>query len=172
MDFVTKEDIQELLREKKGDRIETQIANKVTIIGCFGIIVGSWFWCIMYFSPNPNDLLFLPVGIFTGSCLSGCTMFFILIGHYLYFQYHESFLSIHWLYRGFVRTFIQIYFFGSFVFLYLLCWRFYDQFDIVFVLLLILFSLPSDLGLLCSRIERIRSWFEDYASKETKDSVA
>ncbi|UCE13836.1 MAG: hypothetical protein JSV04_01350 [Candidatus Heimdallarchaeota archaeon] len=169
---MTKEDIRELLREKKGDREETQVAIKVSILGCLVMGVGTWFWVLMYFSPKPNDLLLLPVGIFAGSCLSGFTMFLILIGQYLYFQFHEPFLSIHWLYRGFVRTFIQIFFYGSFIILYLLCWRFYNQFDITFVFLFVVLSLPSDLGLICSRIERIRSWFEDYASKESKTKAS
>ncbi|MHA2248325.1 MAG: hypothetical protein ACXADY_25470 [Candidatus Hodarchaeales archaeon] len=171
MDYVTREDIRKLLREKKGDRAETRVAIKITLLGLFSMIIGSIFWGLSYFSVFPNNLVWISTIILTGSSLSGFTVFFILIGEYLYYQYHEPFLVRHWLYQGVVRTFLQIFFFGSFIFIFILSWRFfYNQFDLFFLFLVFIFSLPVELGKYFSRKEKIRDWLEDLISKETKDS--
>lgn len=170
MDYVTEEDIRKLLQEKKGDRAETRVAIKITLLGLFSMILGTIYWGLSYFSAVPNNLVWVSVSILTGSSLSGFTIFFTLIGEYLYYQHHEPFLRRHWLYQGVVRTFSQIFFFGSFILIYILSWRFYNHFDLFFIVLFFLFSLPADLGIFCSRKEKIRDLVKDTISKETMDS--
>lgn len=169
MDYVTREDIRDLLQEKKGDRAETRVAIQITLLGLFTMILGVMYWGLNYFSAAPNDLVWVSVSIITGSFLSGFTIFFILIGEHLYYQYHEPFLRRHWLYQGVVRTFFQIFFFGSFILIFILSWRFYNHFDLFFIVLFFLFSLPADLGTYCSHNEKIRDWFEDLILENKED---
>ena len=170
MEYVTKEDIRKLLQEKKGDRAETRVAIQLNLLALFIMILGSFYWFLTYFNQAPNILLWFPLNILIGGCLSGFTIFFTQIGAYLYYRFHEPFLARHWLYQGVVRTFSQIFFFGSFIIIFVLCWRFYPDFDVIFLGLFIILSIPVELGTYCSRVERIRNWFEDVASKENEDS--
>ena len=170
MDYVTKEDIRKLLQEKKGDRAETRVAIQITLLGLFSMILGAIYWGLSFSSAVPNNLVWVSVSILTGSSLSGFTIFVASIGEYLYYQYHEPFLRRHWLYQGVVRTFFQIFFFGSFILIFILSWRFYNNFDLIFIVLIFVFSLPVYLATICSRKEKIRDWVEDMISKETTDS--
>lgn len=161
---MTKEDIRRLLHEKKGDRAETRVAKQITLLGFCCMILGVVYWVFNYFSRIPNDLLLIFLGIFIGSCLTGLTIFFFSMGEYLYYQFHEPYLRRHWLYLGVMRTFFQVFFFGSFIIIFILCWRLYNHIDMVFFLVFFLLSLPAYIGTLCSRLDKVRNLFEDLAS--------
>ncbi|MFX1517982.1 MAG: hypothetical protein ACFFC6_16900, partial [Promethearchaeota archaeon] len=88
------------------------------------------------------------------------------MGFYLYYQFHEPYLSRHWLYQGVVRTFYQIFFFGSAIIIFIFCWFFYPDFDIIFIGIFIFLSIPIDLGMYCSQNKRVRNWFLEWVSKE------
>jgi len=168
---MTKEDIKRILQEKKGDRAETHVAKQITLVGFCCMIIGVVYWSFGFILEYPNDLLWLSFRIFIGSCISGLTIFFFTMGEYLYYQFHEPFLKRHWLYLGVIRTFFQIFFFGSFIIIFILCWRLYNHFDIVFVFFYFLFSLPAYSGTICGRIVRIRDLFEDLTSDGSSDST-
>ncbi|MFX1284121.1 MAG: hypothetical protein ACFFB5_10720 [Promethearchaeota archaeon] len=168
---MTKEDIKKLLQKKKGDRDETRIVVKMSLVGFFTMILGTIYWVISYFSRSPDNFLWSSLVIFTGSCLSGLSIFLIYIGEYLYYQFHEPFLPRHWLYQGVLRTYFQIFYFGSFSITFLLCLRFYNHFDIVFALFFLFLSLPTDVGIIFGRMNRIRNLFEDFISNGRTDST-
>ena len=167
---MTKDDIRKLIQEKKGDRVETRVAIQLNLLALFIMILGSFYWFLIYFNQAPNILQWFPLNILIGSFLSGFMTFFTYIGAYLYYQFHEPCLARHWLYQGVVRTFSQIFFFGSFIIIFILCWRFYPDFDVIFLSFFIFLSIPAEMGRYCSRMKRIRNWFEDIASKENEDS--
>ena len=170
MENITKEDIRKLLQKKKGDRAETRVANQLGFFALFIMILGSFYWFLTFFNFSSNLFNLFPISVLIGSCLTGFSIFFTQMGSYLYYQFHEPYLSRHWLYQGVIRTFYQIFFFGSIIIIFIFCWYFYPDFDLFFILVFLFLSIPIELGVYCSRNTRIRNWFEERVSKEEEGS--
>ena len=166
MEYITKEDIRKLLQEKKGDRVETRVANQLSLLSLSIMILGSFYWYLTYFNYSSNIFYHFPISVLIGSCFTGFSIFFTQMGSYLYYQFHEPYLSRHWLYQGVVRTFYQIFFFGSAIIIFIFCWFFYPDLDIIFITIFLFLSIPIYLGTYCSRNKRVRNWFVERVSKE------
>ncbi|MFX1517746.1 MAG: hypothetical protein ACFFC6_15695, partial [Promethearchaeota archaeon] len=76
MEYITKEDIRKLLQEKKGDRVETHVANQLSLFSLSIMILGSFYWYLTYINYSSNIFYHFPISVLIGSCFTGFSIFF------------------------------------------------------------------------------------------------
>jgi hypothetical protein len=172
MIVATKEEIREILREKKSDSVETQDAKKISILGYLCILPGIFSWSLINFLSLDEAHLIFPLIILIGSGFVGIVTFLIFMGNYIYFEFHISYLKIHWLYLGVMRTISQFYFMGSLVTIFVLTYHYYPNQDFGFLISYLIFSLPAYLGYYLFRIEKTRNWVENLIIKEVEEKTS
>ena len=172
MIVATKEEIRDILRKKKSDNAETNDAKKISFLGYLFILPGIFCWSMINFLSLDKAPLIFPLIILIGSAFVGLVTFLISMGNYIYFQFHISYLKIHWLYLGVMRTISQFYFMGSLVTIFILTYHYYPNQDFGFLFNYLIFSRPAYLGYYLFRIEKTRAWVENLISKEQKEKIS
>jgi hypothetical protein len=169
-----KEEIAELVRRNtETEPGETEVAFQITLLGYFIMLTGFIWWSIIFLSSLYNNTFELFLKIFFGSILFGTSMFIINQGTIIYFQFHKKVLAVNWVFQGFIRSFLQIYYFGSYLIIFVFAYQINPSstFDINFFFFFLILAIPPILSYRFSRSLKIRNWIKELVVKRAENQT-
>lgn len=144
--------------------METQVAIRISFVSFLAMIPGFFCWVYIYLAPLRTNIANIFFVTLLGSIFLGLVIFFFSTGNFLYFQFHLAGLPIHWFYRGIFRTLIQFYNIVSYLIIFVSSQQIYPLLNPEFFIIFFFFIIPVIVSYPLARWQRIRSWFEQFAS--------
>ena len=165
-------DIREVLQKINQSEPENVVIAVIILnFGFLSMMVGLFIW-VLTFNPliihtTENFFLFTILG----SSFVGVTTFCYSLGSYHYFRYHIKHLPVRWQFQGIMRTFLQFYYWGSILILFVIAQFLSPRLGIDYILLLIIISIPAHTGLFIARWNMVKDLLEKYTEKKFGRSV-